>query len=487
MTRLRVASLTRSLRVHGPAERTLAGLVLAGAVLRAVATASWWPTIPTFADSLSYAPYAASNPLGDPQHPAGYSVFLRILGLLTREVAATTILQHLGGIATALLLFAAVRRLTGSPWPALLPAAFVLLGADQVYSEQLVASESLSALLLAAALYATVRALDSRSSILRWSVAAGALAAATTLTRTEAILVAPVLALGLLFSRRGPRQTEWRAAATLIGVWLILLVGYGAAKQIDTGEFVVGPAPGWQLYGRAATFADCRLFTPPSGTAGLCESTPAANRFGHDYYLYDPSSPAVRLFGGIGHSDGKLRAWALQAIEHQPGAYLTSVYHNLRDYFIPSTFAYVVGAGGGIDGEFDWAAVPTPKLQHDVIAGMETFFHRFRVYRQPRLVQALHDYQRVFRIGATLLTITALITVLALLVGPRRSRAGALVFGLGGLVSLLPPALVGAYLGRYTVPIAGPMGAAAGIGIHTLWGLEKLRRSDPEPVSPPFT
>jgi hypothetical protein len=258
---------------------------------------------------------------------------------------------------------------------------------------------------------------------------------------------------------------------------LALLLVYGLVKDVATGRFEVGPSTGWQLYGRAATFADCHLFTPPNGTADLCESTPPANRFGHDHYMYDPTSPAVHLFGHIGQADGKLLAWSLVAIEAEPRQYLTSVYDNLRDYFIPSTFVYVPGAGGGLDGELDWGASADPKLQHDVVAGMETFFGPFHPSRHPSPARAMYVYQRVFRFGATLLTLTTLLTLLGLAVGPRRSKVGVMLFGLSGFVLLLPESLVGAYLGRYTVPIAGPMGAAAGITLWTQWRMESARRA----------
>ena len=459
------------------AHRVLAVLVLLGIGLRIAASVSWWPTIPTFADAPPYAAYAAHAPFADPQHPAGYSVFLWFLGLVTRQVAAVTILQHVIGIGTGLVLFAAVKRLTGSPWPGLLPAAFVLLNADQVYQEQLVASEPLSGAFLAAALYATVRVFDSHVNRWRWCAAAGALAAATTIVRTESILLAAVLAFAVLVAAGRPWRRGWHGAAVLLGVGLGLPASYGVVKDIATGSFQIGPSPGWQLYGRAATFANCHDFTPPTGTAGLCESTPPSQREGHDHYLYDASSPAVRLFHSIGNDDGKLFAWSLDAIESQPGRYLGTVYDNLRDYFIPSLFVYVPGAGGGLDSELDWSGNVDPTDRHHIIAGMEEFFDPFNPHRHPRRVRALHDYQRVARFGATLLTICTLLTILGLAVGPHRTRIGVFVFGVSGFVLLLPESFVGAYLGRYTVPIAGPMGAAAGITLWTLWRMEQLRRS----------
>ena len=142
----------------GGAGYALLGLIAAGVVLRLVAVASWWPTTPTLADG--YELYAESNPFTDRQHPGGYGLILAGLGLVTREVAVPVLLQHLSGIASALLLFAATRRVTGSAWAGLLPAAIVLLNPDQIFLEHAIMSESLSVLTTSIGLYAAVRAFD---------------------------------------------------------------------------------------------------------------------------------------------------------------------------------------------------------------------------------------------------------------------------------------------------------------------------------------
>ena len=290
-------------------QRLFVALVVFAALLRIAACLAWWPTIPTFADAWPYAAYAAHRPFSDPQHPAGYSLFLAFVGLFSRQVGVVTVLTHLIGLVTGCLLYGAVKRLTGSAWPALLAAAFVLLNGDQIYMEQLVASEPLSAFLLVLTLYAGVRLFDSRAHRLHWSVAIGVLAAATTIVRTESIFLAPVVAVAIIVALWPSVRGNWRNLQfpiVMLLVWGVMLFGYGLAKQAATGSFVIGPAPGWQEYGRAATFANCKLFTPPAGTRGLCETTPPANRLGHDHYLYDPTSPAVRLFGVI---DNKMARW----------------------------------------------------------------------------------------------------------------------------------------------------------------------------------
>ena len=81
---------------------------------------------------------------------------------------------------------------------------------------------------------------------------------------------------------------------------------------------------GWVLYARAAEFADCRRFTPPGGTAVLCDRTPQSRRRGPGYYLY-LGGPGRAAFGGPVSHDGTVRRFALAAIVHQPLDYLANL------------------------------------------------------------------------------------------------------------------------------------------------------------------
>jgi len=116
-------------------------------------------------------------------------------------------------------------------------------------------------------------------------------------------------------------------------------------------------------------------------------------------------------------------------------------------------------------------------------ADLEEFYDRFSVHARASGLRLLHDWQRVFRFGATLLFITTLLTMIGLAIGPRRSRVGVLLFGVGGLSLLVAPVLTGTYSGRYTVPMAGPLMAAAAITITALW--RSRRRAVASGAEPP--
>jgi hypothetical protein len=85
------------------------------------------------------------------------------------------------------------------------------------------------------------------------------------------------------------------------------------------------------------------------------------------------------------------------------------------------------------------------------------------------LRQPVHDWQRVLRFGATALFITTVLTLIGLVIGPRRARVGVLLFGLDGL-SLFGHACPGRHL---LGPLHGSGGGAAdgGGGDHDLRGL----------------
>ena len=110
------------------------------------------------------------------------------------------------------------------------------------------------------------------------------------------------------------------------------------------------------------------------------------------------------------------------------------------------------------------------------------FFNPFHVTRRTEPLELLHDYQRVFRFGATVLTLATLLTLLGLLVGPARSRAGVLLFGVGGLAMLLGPTLSVYAIGRYSVPLAPLFAAGAAITVWTLSRMESQRRRFQRPA-----
>jgi hypothetical protein len=466
----------------GKAGWVLAALIVAGAVIRGIACFALWPVATTLSDSAGYAVHAATSPLTDPQHPAGYSALLALVGLLTRDVAVTVVLQHALSIAAAVLLFAAVRQLVGSPWPALVPPAVVLLDTDEIFLEHNIMSEGPFLFILACAFYAGVKAIDARGrSRCLWAALAGAAVAGATVVRSAGLFAVPVIAVMMVLNRPEAARCRWRAPVAFVSLTAILLGGYGFANLQANGRFELTPATGWHLYARVGRFADCRRFTPPAGTAGLCESVPPVGRgWGPDFYLYASQSPARRLFGHIGSHDAEVRAFALQVIRHQPAGLADAVWVDVRRYFVPSSRPHGWYVGWDLDPQLEWGRQGGPAFTANMRSQMTTFFVPFVPHRSEPLIGFMNAYERVFGFGATLLSVCTLLTVLGLLVGPRRNRLGVLLFGVGGLAQLIGPTVGVLYMGRYLVPVAGLIAGGAAISVHSLL-LEHDRRRAGQP------
>jgi 4-amino-4-deoxy-L-arabinose transferase-like glycosyltransferase len=115
------------------------------------------------------------------------------------------------GVGTVVLIGLAGRRVRG---PAV---GLVAAGGAAVYPmlfqvDGALMAESLYALLVAGFLYATYRAIDEPLVLLNW-VLAGALAGLAALTRTEGLLLLPVVLVPAALRRRA----SWRSRATVLG------------------------------------------------------------------------------------------------------------------------------------------------------------------------------------------------------------------------------------------------------------------------------
>jgi hypothetical protein len=479
-----------SARSLGPAEWCLIGLLVAGVGLRIATEASWWPTATTLADSSAYARFAESNPFADPQHPAGYALILAAIGSVTREVAVPVLLQHLAGIASALLLYAATRRVSGSAWAGLLPAAIVLLNPDEILLEHAIMAEGWAILATAGGLYAAVRAFDEPRPLWRWPLLAGLLLAVSVTIRTAGLATIGVVLLALLLASGGRwrERTRWATALAAAGGAAAILVAFAIGNAAFGPRLGIGPSPGWYLYARAAQFADCDRFTPPPGTEALCEHTPPDERGGARYYVFAPAAPAPRLFGAFpaqtdSEADKLLGSWAKRAVLAQPFDYLESVWENLRAYWVPSLMPVEAGEGEGLDPLLDYRLGADEgffgQVQVNVARDMQAFFHPFTLDRHEAPLAVISDWQQVGRFGATMLSLATVLVLIGLIVGTRRERLGVLVLGVGGLAMIVAPALTGNYTGRYTVPMAGPMLAGAAIAITALAREFRARRRGP--------
>lgn len=477
-------------RCGKPVLIALGTLVIAGIVLRIVATTAWWPMVTNLADSFPYASYAEGDPFNDPQHPGGYSLFLKAVGVFTRDLAFYGILQTALGVLSGLLLFDGVRRMCGSPWPGIAGAAMVLLGADQVFLERSIMSEAFLAFLLCATVYATGRAMEMPDRWYPWPIAAAVFAAFGGMVKPHGLILLPLIAVALILVKPRPWLPRWRPVVAFVVPVCALMLAFATANSISHDDFGVGPTPGWHVYARVAPIADCPQFEPPPGTEELCEGTPLHEREGLNFYLYDEESPAVEMFGAINTpsglaADDKLGAFAKQVIIHEPRAYVEQVWRDIKGYYLPNDWVGPTGSGTSLDGQLQWNTDWDPGPDRFTEAGMESFFNPFQIERNMGTLDLLTDYQRVFRMGAVLLLISTILIAVGLLLGNRRQRLSVLVLGVGGLAMFILPTFGAIYAGRYTVPMAGLLLAAGAIGAISAgeW-VKRMFRPSPGPGSP---
>ena len=465
-------------------------LLAVAVLLRVVVAVAVSPVEMNQVDSLVYLDMASNELFSDPVKPAGYSVFLRILHAVSDQIAWTIAVQHLLGLATALILYSTVRRVGAPLWAALVTAAAVLLSLDQIFLEHSLLSETPFTFLLASSLYCCVRALDEPrvlrpgplrlDSRLGWIAAAGLLLGACAWIRTVAAPMAILLALWFALAIPGPWLARVARGALAAAAAGLVILGYFVAHEAERGYFGFNDGTGRVLLGRVSPFAECSKFDPPEGGEALCESTPPEERNGPDYYIFDGASPAWEAFGPLPGGDAIAREFATSAILAQPLDYLEAVLSDSARHFIPY-----------LDDERPFAGTPYEFIKIDHADGNEPAVQqRIDEYYDAGaltvrgIADEIGDLQELLRVHQILMLQTILLAAVAIAFARGRERAAlALLLGTG-LALLVIPAITATYNARYAVPAGGIFIAAGAIGLAVLLRRysERLRAA---PTPPP--
>jgi 4-amino-4-deoxy-L-arabinose transferase-like glycosyltransferase len=453
----------------------LLALVLAGVALRIWASVAFAPAVMNLADSADYIVHAHTSVFNDVVRPAGYPIFLKVIGWTTSSAFVPILLQHLVGVGTGLLAFALVRLAGGPRWAAAIPAAFVLLSMDQVMLEHSYMPEALFTVLVLGAAYSATRALmTSRAadaltrSAAGWLAAAGALLGLAAYVRTVALPMAPFLVLWALLALPKP---WWRSrlagAGVVLAAVLVMALGYSLAHDLKNGFFGFTPYGGWATYIRTAQFADCEKFDPPEGTRRLCERVPSAARPGPDFYAWQAGSPARIAFGAPPNGSGKLGAFGREAIIHQPFTYLETGFKDFVRFFAPSWNSDRPYSGPGPEVlDFNRRA---PEQEAAIVQDLNLWYASTRLRVRDGWASAFQDLQQLLRIRGIVLFGLVLLGLAGLVASRGTVRATiALLLG-AGILLLAIPAATAVFNPRYAVPAAGLLAAAAALGASTLW------------------
>jgi len=305
-------------------------LVAAALVPRVLAALAFRPALLT-ADSFLYMTEAAHGTLGTIR-PSGYSLLLDVLRPLPYPLLAVTTVQHLMGIAIAVIVYGMLRYWGLPAWGASLAALPTLFDPREIALESYILPDTLYNLIL---LLAVALLLTRRTPRLWQCALAGLFVSYVSVLRGNGLPLAVIFAAFIVIRRVG-----WRAFAAAAVAFAAPLLTYVLMFQAAYGQLNITDSDGLFLWSRTTSFANCAIIKPPKDLAPLCPNreknvAPAgpAPAWSVNALLNEPS-PADYLWApdawwrrdkypGIDNYNNKLgMRFAIDAIEAQPLDYL---------------------------------------------------------------------------------------------------------------------------------------------------------------------
>lgn len=430
--------------------------------LRAVVQLAYQPAL-IFPDSERYLEYAWRFVTGhwspDSLRTSGYSLLL-IPAVLTRNLAVVAAVQHLIGLATAVLIYAVLVRFGARRWLAALATVPVLFDPLQLDIEQYVLTDVAATFLLVAALVVLVWRHDAIGKAA--PAATGLLLAAATIIRESDLLVMVPAVLYLLAAIRPRRRLAARAALLFVG-FLPPVLGYLGWYQVSHGRFGFVSYDSQFVYGRIAQFTDCTGVSLLWYERPLCPRQPPAQR-NPDFYMWGRRSPLVTFKPPPGISTGRIVLdFDRRIIEHQPLTYLKVVADDILYSFSP-----VRGDGPEhypIGYHQFHTYFPADKYEVATLRASTGSGPHVR----PALAGFLTGYGRDFHMPGPLLA-AGLVLGVAGMAGigrARRSglRAPCLLFTIGAIAAVESPFVIVTFDWRYELPQLSLIPVAAVLGV----------------------
>jgi hypothetical protein len=445
-------------------------LLLLGAALRGVVLAGYHPAL-IFPDSVRYLQYAHNFADGhwsvDALRQSGYSVLI-IPVLLAHDLWIIPLVQHLVGLATALLVYAVLIRFGTRTWLAVVAAIPVLFDPLQLVLEQYVLSDVWTVFLILAALVILVwrRDVPAQDRSERGWVPAAAcgllLGVAVTFRDEVLIMIVPAVLYVLVAVR--PRRRLLTRLGALAGCFAIPVAGYLGWFDASHGQLSFTTFSGAFLYGRVADFASCAGLSLPADERPLCPTQPVAER-NADFYTWNPASPQWTFHPPAGTSrDAVVRNFSLRILRHQPLGYAEAVGRDFVYGFSP-----VRGAGPEHYSPAYLKFQTYVRPDNDAYASMRALGYPAPSL-QPKLAALATDYGRWFYVPGPVFAAGLVLGLAGLVIGRLRRRpvGVTLLFTAGAVFVLLPAAAFATFDWRYQLPQLSLIPVAAILGGNTI-------------------
>ena len=232
------------------------------------------------------------------------------------------LLQHLMGLAMAVMIYA-LARLAGLPrWGSTLATLPVLLDAYQIQLEHLFMPDTLFAFLVVTAVALALW----RDRPAPWvMLAAGLVTGYAVIVREAGLPLLVVLPVFFLIKWRG-----WLVPLALAAGCLAPVAAYAVWFHSVNGQYLLTRSTGFFLYGRTTSFADCTKINPPAQEQKLCLSQPLADRGPPGEFVWRIPNARKLPGGPVTVANNKLLTdFAVRAIEAQPFDYARAIARGL--------------------------------------------------------------------------------------------------------------------------------------------------------------
>jgi hypothetical protein len=301
-------------------------LVVAGLAVRVLAQFAYRPAI-FYIDTPRYLLNQAPG-----MDPLGYKAVLRAITAVA-NLDAVIVVQHLLGLAMAVVIYLLLRRRGTGRWLAALAIAPVLLDGYQVQIEQTLMPDVWFEAMIVAGL--AILLWRPGTSWRRAAVAGVVLGTSATIAQVGEALLLPAV-IYLLAAGGGWRPAIGRAAVLCVA-FAFPILAYSTGSYLLSGAFQLSHTGVTSFYGRTAAAVNCQTIRLPAAERGMCP-TKAEQRQGPDWLEYNKASPIRPYYDHQPRplTDSQIADFNHRVVTQQPLRLLAAYGHDLVKLFAVS-------------------------------------------------------------------------------------------------------------------------------------------------------